>query len=74
MKTYFQLIITEPHFSGGDFHDKCMAFRDGWVVGWWVVCIKSTAPIFRMPRVFEMYCWNLISGYHVVLNPYDLTS
>ena len=36
-------------------------------------CIVVPDPIFRMALFWEMSCWNHISDYHTVLNPYNLT-
>ena len=36
-------------------------------------CISVPNPIFCMALFHEMSCWNHISDYHTVLNPYSLT-
>ena len=60
------MIKIKSHLSGFHFDDNFITLR-------LASCIIAPDPIFPMALLYEITCWNHISDYHTVLNPYDVT-
>ena len=66
IKSHIGLINIRSLFSGVHFDDKFITFGVA-------PCILLPDPIFRVALVCKIACWNHISDYRTVLNPYNLT-
>ena len=66
VKPYVGLIKIKFHSSDAHFDDQSITFGVA-------SCIMVQDPSFRMTLLFEISCWNHISDFHTVLDPYELT-